>query len=210
MPIANCSEGRSNSSLCCTSERERAPCHNRSMIEQRILETARLRLRPFEPGDAEQLQELAGARSVAEGTLLIPHPYPLTEAVEWIASRPQALENGNLVYAVTLRASGALIGAMGLVLRPQHDKGELGYWIGEPYWGQGFATEAARAVVDYGFDTFALNRVFAIHFTRNPASGRVLEKSGMRHEGSLRQDVKKWDEYVDVEVYGILRSDRTP
>jgi ribosomal-protein-alanine N-acetyltransferase len=177
------------------------------MIEQRILETARLRLRPFEPADAERLQQLAGTRAVAEGTLLIPHPYPPAEAVEWIAARPQALESGNLVYAITIRNSAELVGAMGLVLRPQHDKGELGYWIGEPYWGQGFATEAAGAIIDYGFETLALNRLFAVHFTRNPASGRVLQKNGMRHEGSLRQDLKKWDEYVDVEVYGILRSE---
>ena len=177
------------------------------MVEQRILETARLRLRPFEASDAEPLQKLAGARAVAEGTLLIPHPYPLTEAVEWIATRPEALECGNVVYAITLRSSSELIGAIGFVVRPQHDKGELGYWIGEPYWGRGFATEAAGAIIRYGFETFDLNRLSAVHFARNPASGRVLQKNGMRHEGSLRQDLKKWDEYVDVEVYGILRSE---
>ena len=100
-----------------------------------------------------------------------------------------------------------MIGAIGVVVRPQHDKGELGYWIGEPYWGRGFATEAAGAIIRYGFETFDLNRLSAVHFARNPASGRVLQKNGMRHEGSLRQDLKKWDEYVDVEVYGILRSE---
>lgn len=177
------------------------------MVEQRILETPRLRLRPYESSDAEQLQRLAGSRAVAEGTLLIPHPYSLADAVEWIASRPEALENGNLVYAITLLSSSELIGAIGLALRPQHGKGELGYWIGEPFWGRGFATEAAGALISYGFEVFALNRLFAIHFARNPASGRVLEKNGMRHEGSLRQDIRKWDEYIDVEVYGILRSE---
>jgi ribosomal-protein-alanine N-acetyltransferase len=177
------------------------------MIELRILETARLRLRPFGPPDAGQLQKLAGVRAVAAGTLHIPHPYALSDAVEWIASRPQALESGNIVYAITLQSSAELIGAIGLVLRPEHDKGEIGYWIGEPYWGRGFATEAAGAVIAYGFEILGLNRLFAIHFARNPASGRVLEKNGMRHEGSLRQDIRKWDEYVDVEVYGILRSE---
>jgi ribosomal-protein-alanine N-acetyltransferase len=177
------------------------------MIELRILESARLRLRPFEPSDAGQLQKLAGVRAVAAGTLHIPHPYTMSDAVEWIASRPQVLESGNIVYAITLRSSAELIGAIGLVLRPQHDKGEIGYWIGEPFWGRGFATEATGAVIAYGFEILGLNRLFAIHFARNPASGRVLEKNGMRHEGTLRQDIRKWDEYVDVEVYGILRGE---
>ena len=76
-----------------------------------------------------------------------------------------------------------------------------------PYWGLGYATEAAAVVVRFGFETLALNRIFAMHFSRNPASGRVLQKIGMRHEGTLRQHLKKWDEYVDLECYAILRND---
>jgi ribosomal-protein-alanine N-acetyltransferase len=212
-PIASCRGGPANSSTCCDglprapATRAKRSCDNRVIVEQPDLETSRLRLRPFEPSDAERLQSLAGSRAVAEGTLLIPHPYPPGEAATWIAARQEARAAGNIVYAITLRVSGELVGAIGLALSLQHDKGELGYWIGEPYWGRGLATEAAAAVIGYGFESLGLNRLSAIHFTRNPASGRVLEKNGMRHEGSLRQDLKKWDQYVDVEVYGILRSD---
>jgi ribosomal-protein-alanine N-acetyltransferase len=96
------------------------------------------------------------------------------------------------------------VGAVGLILAPAHDRAELGYWIGAPYWGRGYATEASRAVVRWGFEGLGLRRIHASHFPRNPASGRVLEKLGMRHEGTLRQHVKKWDEYLDLESYGLL------
>ena len=92
-------------------------------------------------------------------------------------------------------------------MKPEHDHAELGYWIGVPYWGAGYATEGARAVMQFGFETLSLNRIFASHFSRNPASGRVLQKIGMRYEGTLRRHLKKWDEYIDLECYGVLRSE---
>ena len=88
-----------------------------------------------------------------------------------------------------------------------HLQAELGYWIGVPYWGQGFATEAARAVVGYGFEMLGLNRIYAHHMTRNPSSGRVLERIGMRREGVLRERVLKWGRFEDVVIYAVLRSD---
>ncbi len=78
---------------------------------------------------------------------------------------------------------------------------------GRRRWGRGFATEAAKAVVQYGFDRLVLHRIYAEHFTRNASSGRVLQKIGMRHEGTMRQAHKKWGEYLDTELYAILRSD---
>jgi RimJ/RimL family protein N-acetyltransferase len=80
----------------------------------------------------------------------------------------------------------------------------LGYWIGVPYWGKGYATEAANAVVEFGFGTLHLNRIFAHHFAGNTGSGKVLEKIGMRHEGQFRQHIRKWDKFIDIENYGLL------
>ncbi|HXG57559.1 MAG TPA: GNAT family N-acetyltransferase [Thermoanaerobaculia bacterium] len=172
------------------------------------LETARLRLRPFDVADAPAVQALAGAREVARNTLMIPHPYPDGVAGEWIATHEQLVASEREVdMAIVLRESGELIGAIGLILKREHDTGEIGYWIGVPYWGRGYATEAAGAVIDYGFRVWSLNRIEAYHFSRNPASGRVMVKNGMRHEGTLRQRHKKWGEYLDDEVYAILRSE---
>jgi RimJ/RimL family protein N-acetyltransferase len=88
--------------------------------------------------------------------------------------------------------------------------GELGYWIGVPYWGRGYATEAAGAVVRYGFDTLALTRIAARAFCRNPASSRVLRKIGMSHEGTQRKALPKSGELLDTELYAILRDDPLP
>jgi ribosomal-protein-alanine N-acetyltransferase len=170
-----------------------------------ILETERLILRPFELKDAPVVQRLAGAREVAFNTLSIPHPYPDGAAEEWI--RAHTADAGLVNFAVIRRTDGALVGAAGLILKGDHDKAEIGYWIGVPYWNQGYASEAASAVIDYGFEELGLQRIYAAHFARNSASGRVLAKNGMRHEGTLRRDIKKWDEYLDVEMYSILRGE---
>jgi ribosomal-protein-alanine N-acetyltransferase len=169
-----------------------------------VLETERLVLRPPDLADAPAIQRLAGAREVALNTLMIPHPYPDGAAEAWI-TKPRTQDEINFV--ITLRNGGDLAGGMGLIVHREHLRAEIGYWIGVPYWGRGYATEAGRAVVRYAFESLGLNRVFAEHFTRNGASGRVLQKLGMRHEGSLRRHLVKWGESIDVEVYGILRED---
>lgn len=79
--------------------------------------------------------------------------------------------------------------------------------MGVPYWGQGIATEAVAALIAQGFDTLDLNRIYATHFARNPASGRVMQKAGMVFEGILRQHLRKADRFEDLVRYGILRSD---
>ena len=173
-----------------------------------MISTPRLILRRFRMEDAPLVQKLAGAREVALNTLLIPYPYPDGEAERWIATHEAASERGDHAFAITL--DDALIGAIGLHAKPDHDRAEIGYWIGVPYWGRGYATEAARAIVEHGFEKLGLHRMYAMHFMRNPASGRVLQKIGMRHEGSLRHHLKRWGQYIDVEMYGILRDDWMP
>jgi RimJ/RimL family protein N-acetyltransferase len=96
---------------------------------------------------------------------------------------------------------------MGLRVDTSQSRGELGYWIGKSYWGAGYATEAAAAVIEHGFTTLGLNRIHAHHMRRNPASGRVLQKLGMLYEGSLRQHFQRDGRFEDMECYGILRSE---
>ena len=173
-----------------------------------ILETSRLVLRPFVPADAPIVQRLAGDREVAATAMTIPHPYEDGVAESWIETRAPKWETGEaLVLAVTSEAEG-LVGTMSLQFVLAHRRAELGYWIGVPFWNRGYATEAAGAIVDYGFDQLGLNRIEAKHFIFNPASGRVLEKVGMTREGILRQRVLKGDKLEDLVLYAILRSDR--
>lgn len=172
------------------------------------LGTERLLLRNFLLSDAQAVSTLAGDQEVARNTLNIPHPYDPEHAEEWITSHRGQFERREAVtYAITRKPDGVLIGAVGLILDLANDSGELGYWIGREYWGRGYATEAAHAVVEWAFRSLQLNRIHASHFPRNPASGRVLEKLGMRHEGRLRQHVKKWGSYLDLERFGLLRDE---
>jgi RimJ/RimL family protein N-acetyltransferase len=173
-----------------------------------LIETPRLRLRPYVPGDAPDVQRLAGDPAVARTTLLIPHPYPDGAAAAWIGTHAaQWTAQESLVLAITLRRSGELLGSIGLVFQVAHEKADLGYWIGVPYWNQGYTTEAVRAVLDYGFRTLGLNRIEAHYMAHNPASGRVMEKAGLRREGLIPQGVKKDGVFRDVIFHGILRRD---
>jgi RimJ/RimL family protein N-acetyltransferase len=176
--------------------------------EMPTLLTERLVLRPFTPQDAARVRRLAGDRAIASTTLNIPHPYREEDARRWIATHGERYESDQgVVFAITLRDGGELVGAIGLVIARRHDRAELGYWIGKEHWGHGYATEATRAAVDYGFRELRLNRVEAQHFARNRASGKVMRKVGMRHEGTCRQHVKKWGSYEDTEQYAVLRED---
>ena len=171
-----------------------------------MIETARLVLRPFRMADADDVQRLAGDRAVADTTLNIPHPYEDGLAEKWISNHRDWYERREqAIFAVTLRPAGTLLGAAGLRIDDEDQRAELGYWIGRPFWGQGYCTEAARAVLQFGFEQLGLNRIFAHHFVRNPASGRVMQKLGMAHEGRLPQHVRKWDGFEDLEFYGMLR-----
>jgi len=172
------------------------------------INTARLLLRPFVVSDAQRVAELAGAFEIADTTISIPHPYPPELAVEWIARHEQEPHRSRAVtLAVTVAASGVL-GCVDLRdIDAEHAQAELGFWIGKPYWGQGYATEAGAALLRFGYESLDLNRVYAHHMVRNPASGRVLLKLGMRQEGLLRQRVRKWGRFEDVMAYAALRED---
>lgn len=174
------------------------------MTQRPSLRTARFALRPFDASDAPAVQELVGEYDIALNTLMIPHPYPEGAAAEWIAKHQSDFDENRIVHFAI--DDGAVAGAMALVMK---DDGiaEIGYWIGKPFWGRGYATEAVQAVLRYGFEERELQRIFAMVFHRNPASCRVLQKCGMRHEGTLRRHQKKWDEYVDLVCYGMLREE---
>jgi RimJ/RimL family protein N-acetyltransferase len=178
------------------------------MAERPTLKTERLILRPFTLADAPEVQRLAGDRDIASTTLNIPHPYENGMAEAWIGTHQERFDKGELVnFAITHGEQGYLIGSIGLMIAKEFDRAEIGYWIGKPYWNQGYCTEAADAVIKYGFEILRLNRIYATHINRNPASGRVMQKIGMKHEGHLRQHAKKWGNYEDIETYGILRSE---
>ena len=170
------------------------------------LETERLLLRPFSPDDGPSVERLAGAREVADTTLTIPHPYPAGGGAAWIATHAEAWAHGDrLTLAITPRsATEDLLGTITLHISREHAHAEIGYWIGVHAWGRGYATEASRAVIGYAFGELALHRITGRHVTRNPASGRVMQKLGMQLEGLHRHAFRRWGRFEDVAVYGLL------
>jgi RimJ/RimL family protein N-acetyltransferase len=170
------------------------------------LVTQRLVLRPFHVRDGPSVERLAGAREVADTTLTIPHPYPAGGGAQWIAGHAPAWERcDNLALAICDKTpSGELLGAISLHVSSAHSHGEIGYWIGLDSWGKGFATEAARALAAYAFAELGLHRLQGRHFTRNVASGRVLQKLGMRLEGVHRDAFCRWGRFEAIAVHAVL------
>ena len=140
------------------------------------MKTSRLTLRTLSQHDARRIAALAGDWDVARMTGRIPYPYSATAALQWVSD----LADGEVVYGID--HLGELIGICGFS-RKDESSAEIGYWIGKPYWGNGFATEAADAVMSYGFTKAGVKRFTCSHFTDNPGSARVAAKLGFRATG---------------------------
>ena len=179
------------------------------MVALPTLRTGRVVLRPFVVDDGAEVELLAGDPAVARFNLGAPQPYPVGAGAEWIATHASAAARDELIeLAIAHAANGALLGAVSLILQLEHARAMLAYWVGRKVWGQGFATEAAGAMIDHGFVALGLERVYAFRLGQNHASGRVLEKLGMVCEGTRRRHLRGRDrELDDVVDYGILRAE---
>ncbi len=147
-----------------------------------VLETKRLSLRAPRLEDAKTVAALANDRRIAENVARIPHPYRMADAEGFIAGANKA--GGEAVFLITLRDE-TVIGACGLMQQElkQDSAPELGYWLGVPYWGKGYGTEALHALIDYAFTDLAHDALQAGARVTNPASRRVLEKCGFQWTG---------------------------
>jgi RimJ/RimL family protein N-acetyltransferase len=171
------------------------------------LETERLILRPFAAADAEAVQAFCGLWDIARMTTRIAHPYPLGAAAQWIAGQAAARARGEEhIFCLALKqAEDRALGAIGLHgIAPGNL--ELGYWLAPDHWGRGLATEAARAMVAYGFDSLGAEALNSGHFSDNPASGRVLEKAGFGANGVARQWSIARRDFVDSRRLLLIRS----
>ncbi len=178
------------------------------MMTQPTLRTERLLLRPYTAADAPAVQRIVSDRELASTTLSIPHPYPENGAVEWLKLvEPKWADGSGAVFAIALATGGELIGSIDLRIKPEHRHAEMGYIIARAQWGHGYVTEAAAAMLRFGFETLNLNRIFAHHMTINPASGAVMRRIGMRYEGTMRRHIIKWGEVRDIAFYGITRDE---
>ncbi len=189
------------------------------MIPLPNLLTVRLKLRPFSIEEAPAVAKLVNDPLVTRDLRTLECPYTVQDARDWLVQLPAEWDEGrSAVFGIELREplqadgtkpwpAGILVGSIGMLLNGKNSRGELGYWLGRDFWGNGFCSEAATAVLDFAFTNLGLHKVTSECLARNPASARVLEKVGFDQEGLLKQHFRKTEleTFSDVQVFGLLR-----
>lgn len=177
--------------------------------QQYCLETQRLTLRPISHADAPAIREAASIRAVADAMISIPHPYPDGEAERYIARQIANFEAGcSVTFVIECKIKKAFCGVIEIrEIEQNYSQAELSFWLAVERWGQGYMSEALKPVLCFAFEELDLNRLYAYHMVRNPASGKVLQKNGFTQEGLLRQRVRKWGVFEDAKLWAMLRQD---
>lgn len=173
------------------------------MMELRL---SRSVLRPWRAGDEPAIVRHANNRNIWLNLRdRFPHPYTMADAVHWVQTA--AGVEAPTDFAIVIEDEP--VGGIGLMLKGDvyRRSAEIGYWLGEAYWGRGIVSEAARAVTRWGFANYDLTRIYARVFSWNLASARVLEKAGYTFEARLRRSVTKEDRTGDELVYAVLRDE---
>ncbi|MBT3334153.1 MAG: GNAT family N-acetyltransferase [Rhodospirillaceae bacterium] len=169
------------------------------------LRSEQLVLRPLERTDAPKVAALAGDWEVARWTLDIPHPYDMTMARDFVAWAQDEFSSQRRIFlGMVARASGDLVGIISLT-RNGTDEGEIGYWVGRPYQGKGYAREAAAVAIKLGFEVMALRRVVAACMPDNEPSWRVMEHCGMTYVEAIQRWSIARRETFDLSLYAIDR-----
>ena len=178
-------------------------------MQQPSIMSERMVLRPLMEKDAPVVRRLARSRKIAYTTPWVFLPYSEKQALLWIASTAHHFaQRTSVEFGIQLKCGGRLVGLVGLDPMIAHDSvAELWFIITVACWGNGYATEAGRAAVQFGFEHLGLNRICGYHMVRNPVSGRVLAKLGMKREGLLRQHVRKNEVFEDVALMALLREE---
>lgn len=172
------------------------------------LATGRLVLRPVGDGDLDEILALAGDWDVAEWTARIPHPLTRPDVVAWQRTLNRTGRGaGEHAFALRTRSDGVLVGVVGLSVKEAERVAEIGYWIGRPFWNRGFATEAVRRVVVWGFATLRLARLDAPVFAGNARSAHVLEKAGFEARGHATVDAPARGGTREAVMYRMERAD---
>lgn len=169
------------------------------------IETSNSIIRPWQAGDEHSLSYNANNKKIADNLRdHFPHPYTLEDAVGWIEFQKEIPQLINFAIEV----EGKAVGGIGLV--PGKDisrvSAEIGYWLGEDYWGKGIISEAIPPIVKYGFEELGFHKIYAGVFQYNEGSKRVLEKNGFVKEAVLRKGAIKNGELIDEHYYAIWKT----
>ncbi len=174
-----------------------------------VLKTQNLLLnRPTENDLEDFLVHINSAEDFSKNLFNIAFPYTKEEAKNWLKICDEGYETGNAYrFAIREIEVGKLIGIIAIHMNKDHQKGELGYWLGKNFWGKGYLTESVKEILKFGFQELQLNKIFATHFLHNPASEKVMQKAGMKLEGLQKQEYFHQGKFLDVNRYAILKED---
>ena len=166
-------------------------------------------LRGLRKSDAASIQRNANNKRVARNLPLLPSPYSMKDALRWVGvTQRQARTAKGYDFGIVEKEHGCAVGCIGLKNINLHDKNaEVGYWLGERYWGRGYVTEALGLMVRFVFKELRLRRVYAIVHASNQGSIKVLERSGFKREGSFRKACLMGGRWTDVYAYGLLKEE---
>jgi len=177
--------------------------YNKILRENPVLESNRLILRPFSLKDVQDVFFYASDDMVTKYLTWSSHTrLSQTEKVvkELYMAKPG-------IFAIELKSEQKCIGCIEIRVCMEHDKASFGYVLNRTYWNKGYMSEALKVIIDFIFSKLELNRIEATHFVGNEGSGRVMQKCGMRYEGTGLQEMKVKDNYYDVVHYAMLRED---
>lgn len=179
---------------------------NLEIFPELITET--LRLRKVKISDVPSLLKYCHNKKISEQIINIPYPYREEDAVFRINFVWQGFKNNErYVFAITFKNSDELIGEIGLHLDKSNTSAQFGYWIAEPFWAKGIASEATAAILKFGFMDLHLNKIYATHYPENPASGKVMLKNKMIKEAELKAHYKIDGNYRDVIQYRLTKAE---
>jgi len=174
----------------------------------KTVETARLTLRALVPTDAAMMFRNWTSDENVTCFLRWDAHKSVEDTQKMVAKWVESYRQDSTYYWGMYLKNGEMIGSIGVTVTSEQDlKGELGYKLGSRWWNRGYATEAAKAVIDYMFRNTDMERLDAVYSAKNPASGRVMEKAGMNCEGLLRHYYKTRDGFHDCYIYALLRED---
>ncbi|MCX6708930.1 MAG: GNAT family N-acetyltransferase [Candidatus Woesearchaeota archaeon] len=168
-----------------------------------VIKGKRVTLRTLRKSDADKITEYCKNPAISRWTRSIPYPYVKKYAIDYIKNSKEKW-NKKEAYNFVITRKEKIIGSIALMIKNE-GIAELGYWIAKPYWGEGYATEASKLVIKEGFKKLKLHKIYAHHIKENLASGRVMQKLGMKKEGIMREHTKKQGKYRDLIQYGVLR-----
>ena len=163
-----------------------------------------IRLEDIKLTSSEAIQQLANNYAIAKNLRnIFPHPYTIEDAVSFL----ELASNGSLGYLFGIYDNNTFVGCCSLIPQPDvyRINAEIGYWIGESYWGKGYATEAVKLLIDYAFEELDLLRVYACVFEYNTGSMRVLEKVGFEKEAIIKYSIIKEGKILDEHLYSIRK-----